>query len=129
MWIRSRANSVRGSAVILSLQSDCISERPVGSHLGAMNNINGGGGRRGGLGAVDFYRRVPRDLTEVSFCEAKSIRVLEKFQYCLLRGSYVSLGRRECVVFTLLTTTFHPLFPLSRPLHWVPSCRCVPWVS
>jgi hypothetical protein len=30
-----------------------------------MNNINGGGGRRGGLSSVDFYRRVPKDLTEV----------------------------------------------------------------
>jgi protein disulfide-isomerase-like protein len=31
-----------------------------------MNNINGGGGRRGGLSSVDFYRRVPRDLTEAT---------------------------------------------------------------
>jgi hypothetical protein len=30
------------------------------------NNINGGGGRRQVLSSVDFYRRVPTDLTEVS---------------------------------------------------------------
>jgi hypothetical protein len=32
------------------------------------NNINGGGGRRQVLSSVDFYRRVPTDLTEVSVC-------------------------------------------------------------
>jgi hypothetical protein len=30
------------------------------------NNINGGG-RRNALSSVDFYRRVPKDLTEVRF--------------------------------------------------------------
>jgi len=30
------------------------------------NSLNGGGGRRQVLSSVDFYRRVPRDLTEVS---------------------------------------------------------------
>ena len=30
------------------------------------NNINGGGRSRNMLSSVDFYRRVPRDLTEVS---------------------------------------------------------------
>lgn len=30
-----------------------------------MNNINGGGGRRNAMSSVDFYRRVPKDLTEV----------------------------------------------------------------
>jgi hypothetical protein len=30
-----------------------------------MNNINGGPGRRSGMASVDFYRRVPKDLTEV----------------------------------------------------------------
>ena len=30
------------------------------------NNINGGGGRRNMMSSVDFYRRVPKDLTEVS---------------------------------------------------------------
>jgi len=34
------------------------------------NNINGGagkgGGGRGSLSSMDFYRRVPKDLTEVS---------------------------------------------------------------
>ena len=29
------------------------------------NNINAGGGRRQALSSVDFYRRVPKDLTEV----------------------------------------------------------------
>lgn len=28
-------------------------------------NINGGGGSRNVLSSVDFYRRVPKDLTEV----------------------------------------------------------------
>lgn len=30
-----------------------------------MNNINGGGGRKNMMSSVDFYRRVPKDLTEV----------------------------------------------------------------
>jgi len=30
------------------------------------NNINGGG-RRNALSSVDFYRRVPKDLTEVRY--------------------------------------------------------------
>ena len=30
-----------------------------------MSNINGGGGRRNMMSSVDFYRRVPKDLTEV----------------------------------------------------------------
>jgi hypothetical protein len=30
-----------------------------------MNNIQGGGGRRQVLSSMDFYRRVPKDLTEV----------------------------------------------------------------
>eukprot|EP00986_Skeletonema_menzelii_P009452 scaffold4308_cov152-Skeletonema_menzelii.AAC.4 len=30
-----------------------------------MNNINGhGGGRRSAMASMDFYRRVPKDLTE-----------------------------------------------------------------
>ena len=29
------------------------------------NNINGGGRRGNALSSVDFYRRVPKDLTEV----------------------------------------------------------------
>jgi hypothetical protein len=29
------------------------------------NNLNGSGGRRQALSSVDFYRRVPKDLTEV----------------------------------------------------------------
>jgi hypothetical protein len=29
------------------------------------NNINGGGRSRNALSSVDFYRRVPKDLTEV----------------------------------------------------------------
>ena len=29
-------------------------------------NINGGGGKRQAMSSVDFYRRVPKDLTEVS---------------------------------------------------------------
>jgi hypothetical protein len=32
---------------------------------GAVNNLNGSGGRRQVLSSVDFYRRVPKDLTEV----------------------------------------------------------------
>jgi hypothetical protein len=28
-------------------------------------NINGGGGKRQAMSSVDFYRRVPKDLTEV----------------------------------------------------------------
>ena len=35
-------------------------------HTIMQNNINGGGGRRQVLSSVDFYRRVPTDLTEVS---------------------------------------------------------------
>ena len=31
-----------------------------------MNNINGGGRSRNMMSSVDFYRRVPKDLTEVS---------------------------------------------------------------
>jgi hypothetical protein len=31
-------------------------------------NINGGGGKRQAMSSVDFYRRVPKDLTEVSKC-------------------------------------------------------------
>lgn len=31
-----------------------------------MNNINGGPGRRSGMASVDFYRRVPKDLTEAT---------------------------------------------------------------
>ena len=31
------------------------------------NNLNGSGGRRQGISSVDFYRRVPKDLTEVGF--------------------------------------------------------------
>jgi hypothetical protein len=31
-------------------------------------NINGGGGKRQAMSSVDFYRRVPKDLTEVSQC-------------------------------------------------------------
>jgi hypothetical protein len=30
-----------------------------------MSNINGGGARRNMMSSVDFYRRVPKDLTEV----------------------------------------------------------------
>ena len=30
------------------------------------NNIYGGGGQRSAMASVDFYRRVPKDLTEVS---------------------------------------------------------------
>jgi hypothetical protein len=30
------------------------------------NNLNGSGGRRQALSSVDFYRRIPKDLTEVS---------------------------------------------------------------
>lgn len=39
---------------------------------GGANNLNGGGGRRQALSSVDFYRRVPKDLTEVCRrrCEA-----------------------------------------------------------
>ena len=33
------------------------------------NNLNGGGGRRQVLSSVDFYRRVPKDLTEASAWE------------------------------------------------------------
>jgi len=29
------------------------------------NNINGGGRGRNAMSSVDFYRRVPKDLTEV----------------------------------------------------------------
>ena len=29
------------------------------------NQINGGRGKTSALGSVDFYRRVPKDLTEV----------------------------------------------------------------
>jgi hypothetical protein len=32
---------------------------------GGVNNLNGSGGRRQVLSSVDFYRRVPKDLTEV----------------------------------------------------------------
>ena len=31
------------------------------------NNISGGGRSRNAMSSVDFYRRVPKDLTEVSF--------------------------------------------------------------
>ena len=31
------------------------------------NNINGGGRSRNAMSSVDFYRRVPKDLTEVRF--------------------------------------------------------------
>jgi hypothetical protein len=39
----------------------------VSSTGGGVNNLNGasGGGRRQVLSSVDFYRRVPKDLTEV----------------------------------------------------------------
>jgi len=34
--------------------------------MSAPNNIyGGGGGRRSAMASVDFYRRVPKDLTEV----------------------------------------------------------------
>ena len=33
--------------------------------MSAPNNIYGGGGRRSAMASVDFYRRVPKDLTEV----------------------------------------------------------------
>jgi hypothetical protein len=32
------------------------------------NNLNGGGRGRNALSSVDFYRRVPKDLTEVRLC-------------------------------------------------------------
>ena len=35
--------------------------------MSAPNNIYGGGGRRSAMASVDFYRRVPKDLTEVRF--------------------------------------------------------------
>jgi hypothetical protein len=38
----------------------------VSSTGGGVNNLNGAsGGRRQVLSSVDFYRRVPKDLTEV----------------------------------------------------------------
>jgi hypothetical protein len=40
------------------------------------NNINGGGGRRQVLSSVDFYRRVPTDLTEVSVCVCRRCAAL-----------------------------------------------------
>ena len=40
-------------------------------NLTMSHSINGGGGSRGMLSSVDFYRRVPKDLTEVSH---KSLR-------------------------------------------------------
>ena len=40
------------------------------------NNIYGGGGRRNAMASVDFYRRVPKDLTEVRKCmHLYSVRV------------------------------------------------------
>lgn len=33
--------------------------------MSAPNNIYGGGGRRSAMSSIDFYRRVPKDLTEV----------------------------------------------------------------
>ena len=40
------------------------------------NNIYGGGGRRNAMASVDFYRRVPKDLTEVRiFMHICSVRV------------------------------------------------------
>jgi len=56
-----------------------------------MNNINGGGGRRGGLSSVDFYRRVPRDLTEVSFCHPQKAFV-KLCSFCT--GFYVEAHRK-----------------------------------
>lgn len=41
-----------------------------------MNNINGGGGRRQALSSVDFYRRVPKDLTEVRNAFSENIRTV-----------------------------------------------------
>ena len=45
--------------------------------MSAPNNIYGGGGRRSRVSSVDFYRRVPKDLTEVSvagFRERRGLR-------------------------------------------------------
>ena len=33
--------------------------------MSTSNNIYGGGGKRGAVSSMDFYRRVPKDLTEV----------------------------------------------------------------
>ena len=52
-------------------------------HCIKMNNINGHGGRRSAMASMDFYRRVPKDLTEVSNipafirCPTLAMRYLE----------------------------------------------------
>ena len=42
--------------------------------MSAPNNIYGGGGRRSAMASVDFYRRVPKDLTEVRFIKHYTCR-------------------------------------------------------
>jgi hypothetical protein len=61
------------------------------------NNINGGGRSRNVMSSVDFYRRVPKDLTEVSTmaCVSHWICLVVRMRPCgvvlvkILLASYV----------------------------------------
>ena len=93
--------------LFLLVASCCIS-------LTMSNQINGGRGRTNALSSVDFYRRVPKDLTEVRNREIISPS----------RGSLRRLLR--IVLPTAICLTHNSCF---RPLHWELSCRFVPWGS
>jgi hypothetical protein len=58
------------------------------------NNLNGGGGghsRRQVLSSVDFYRRVPKDLTEVRYIHTYiKMFILNIFNNCHVYGSHLS---------------------------------------
>ena len=56
-----------------------------------MNNINGGGGRgRNMMSSVDFYRRVPKDLTEV-----RKLSSLVRYTVIFHVGSYGEIATIE----------------------------------
>lgn len=81
------------------------------------------------LSTVDFYRRVPKDLTEVCLFESGVYRVRVAFTK-ILRRLYEDLyGANENHAKNMhANIVFFSLFRY-RPRHWVPPCLFVPWAS
>ena len=72
------------------------------------NNINGGGRGRNAMSSVDFYRRVPKDLTEVRFGEDKySSSFLLRVLLAICMVGYI-----ELVPLLLLTNRTKIILPL-----------------
>jgi hypothetical protein len=71
---RSSSSSVSVVVVVFGIAQHFARARNYATKImqgGGANNLNGGGGRRQALSSVDFYRRVPKDLTEVCIFDAR----------------------------------------------------------